>query len=130
MKRRILPIMLLLAACGTPQQRCIDRETRDLRILDRLIGETEANLQRGFAFETVTVYRRELTTCLEPVTIDGATRIAPRPCFDTVRDTERRPRAIDLAAEARKLDGMQARRRDLARAALPGIAACKTTFPD
>jgi hypothetical protein len=45
MKRALLSL-LLLTACGTPQEQCINSVTRDMRVVDRLIAETEANLAR------------------------------------------------------------------------------------
>ena len=54
----------------------------------------------------------------------------PRLCLDERPVTEERPRAIDLNAEAQKLDSLKAKRRDLASAAEPLIAQCKAEFPE
>ena len=59
MKRLTFLALAALAACGTPQEQCINRNTRDLRTVDRLIAEAEGNLQRGYAYETITVYEPE-----------------------------------------------------------------------
>lgn len=128
-----LAALALLVGCGTPQERCILRETRDLRVLDRLIGETQANLARGYALEEVTVYDDYWTTCFrpQPPNPDG-TRNPPtaEPCLrDRVR-TETRPKAINLAEERAKLDSMQAKRRDLARTADRSIAQCRAIHPE
>ncbi|MBD3765401.1 MAG: hypothetical protein IE927_11935, partial [Rhodobacterales bacterium] len=58
MRLRVLPVLTLiaLAACGTPREQCIARETRDLRTVDRLIAETEENLRRGYALEERTIW--------------------------------------------------------------------------
>jgi hypothetical protein len=128
-----LAALALLAGCGTPQERCIARETRDLRILDRLIAETEGNIARGYALEEVTVWRDHVTTCLvaQPPNSDGT----PNPpvlqlCERERAETVTRPRAIDLNAERAKLSSMRDRRRDLARAAERAVAACRASFPE
>jgi hypothetical protein len=130
MKRLILIALTALAACGTPQEQCISRNTRDLRTVDRLITETEGNLQRGYALETVTRWEEYWDTCLDRVVVNGQVTVQPRTCRRERSFTEERPRAIDLQAEARKLDGLKVKRRDLARQAEPLIAQCKAEFPE
>ncbi len=130
MKRLLFVALMTMAACGTPQEQCISRNTRDLRTVDRLIVETQGNLQRGFALETVTRYEDFWDTCLERVVVNGQVTVQPRMCRRERSFTEQRPRAIDLKAEAQKLDGLKAKRRDLARAAEPLIAQCKAEFPE
>ena len=53
MKRLILAPLLLLTACGTPQEQCISANTRDLQVVDRLIRDSEANLARGYGYEAL-----------------------------------------------------------------------------
>ena len=129
-KRLFILIFATLAACGTPQEQCISRNTRDLRTVDRLIVETEGNLQRGYALETVTRWEEYWDTCIEPVVVNGQTSVRARSCRREYSYTEQRPKAINLKAEAQKLEGLKAKRTELARAAAPVIAQCKTEFPD
>ncbi|PJF09586.1 hypothetical protein [Pseudorhodobacter sp. MZDSW-24AT] len=133
--RRSLVLLVLLAACGTPQERCIARETRDMRVLDRLIAESEGNLARGYALEEVVTYRDRWVQCpvvLRPAPAEGepAPVVAPQLCLDEVAETVTRPKAIDLRAEAQKLESMREKRVALARAAGPAIAQCKAQFPE
>jgi hypothetical protein len=121
---------VLLAACGTPQEQCINRNTRDLRTVDRLIAESEGNLDRGYAYETVTVYEDYWTTCPQPVLHEGDPAPKPRMCLDERPVTEERPKAIDLEDEARKLAGLKKKRKDLARRAEAVIAQCKAQYPE
>lgn len=133
--RRTVILVLLLAACGTPQEQCINRQTRDARVLERLIAESEANLRRGYALEEVVVYRDRWVQCpvvTLPAPADGSPpppAPPPRLCLDEVRETETRPKAIDLGAEAQKLGTMKEKRAALLRAAQPAIAQCKAQFP-
>lgn len=124
-------LLATLAACGTPQEQCIRSETRDLRILDRLIGETETNIARGYALDEVHLTRDRWVLC-RPRPLPGATDPKPSPemCLDEVDYTELRPRAIDLSAEARKLKSMQQKRTLLARQAAPRIKACQAQYPE
>jgi hypothetical protein len=129
-KRLVSLVCAALSACGTPQEQCISRSTRDLRTVDRLIVETEGNLQRGYALETVTRYEDYWDTCFEPVVVNGHTSIHARSCLREYAYTEQRPKAIDLKAEAQKLDSLKVKRTELARAAAPVIAQCKVDFPE
>lgn len=130
MKRIVCLTLALLAACGTPQEQCIARETRDLRVLDRLIAETQGNIDRGYALVEVTVERDRWVLCPAPRRAEGEPPAEPRMCLDDYYETETRPRAIDLGAEAEKLAGMKARRADLARAADRQIDACRAAYPE
>jgi hypothetical protein len=128
-RRAILFLFLGLAACGTPQERCIQRETRDLRVVDRLIAETEGNLKRGYALEEITIYHSRWVRCYEPAAEEGA---PPRPtmCRDEVEEIVTRPKAINLEDEAAKLASLKRKRASLAREAQPAIAACKAQYPE
>jgi hypothetical protein len=132
MRRHVFPALcLILAACGTPQEQCINRETRDLRVVSRLIAETQGNIARGYAFEEYTVYRTEVVRCgFYPDDGNPATALRPRLCRDRVPETERRPVAIDLTAERRKLDSLLAKRRDLEQRSVAVVEACKAAYPE
>jgi hypothetical protein len=130
MNRLIFPALLLLSACGTPQEQCINRNTRDLRTVERLIAETQGNLDRGYAYEQITISTPTWVYCDAPRVPEGEVQPPPRLCLDDVEETITRPKAIDLADEARKLEGLQAKRRQLARAAEPVIAQCKAAYPE
>jgi hypothetical protein len=128
--RRTLLILPLLAACGTPQERCISGVTRDMRVVDRLIATTEGNLRRGYALEEVTVWRNVWVPCPSHAAVDGTDPPAPQLCRGTERDTDTRPKAINLRAEAETLESLKAKRISLARQSGPAIARCKAEFPE
>ena len=132
--KRLLPLtLLLLAACGTPQEQCIARNTRDLRTVDRLIAEADGNLKRGYALEKRTERYRTFEPCLLPSPPDANGN--PQPphrgmCPDTEERTYTVPKSIDLDLEARKLAQLQDKRRQLLRAAEPVIVQCKAQYPE
>lgn len=129
-----LPLGLALAACGTPQEQCIYRETRDLRTVDKLIGTTELNLARGYAMEDRVVYEPVWERCGTRFRTDkktgAVTAVAPRLCLESRPRTISRPKAIDLAAEARTLASLRTKRADLARAAQGSIGQCRAQYPE
>ncbi len=129
MKRILIPALLILSACGTPQENCISGATRDMRVVDRLIAETEGNLQRGYAIEDVTVSRTIWVRC-QPRPSPGQPSAGPQMCLDDVDETIQRPQAIDLNAEAAKLASLKAKRAAQAKAAAPSIKACKAQYPE
>lgn len=130
MKRLTFLTLAVLASCGTPQEQCINRNTRDLRTVDRLIAESEGNLDRGFAYETVTVHDDYWTWCAAPPAPEGRPARPPRMCLEDRVITVQRPRAIDLKEEARKLASMKKKRKELARRAEAVIAQCKAEYPE
>ncbi|MDZ7908091.1 MAG: hypothetical protein U5N10_07710 [Gemmobacter sp.] len=135
MKRLIL-LLPLLAACGTPQEQCINRVTRDQRTVQSLIAETEANLARGYAIEEYTAYEMEWRMCgvqpQRPVKPNGKPGKPPAPlmCWEREPVTRERPKAIDLGSEAVKLEQLRAKRAQLARASAPAIAQCQVQYPE
>lgn len=130
MKRLLLVTLGLgLAACGTPQQQCISQVSRDLRIVEEFIAESEANLARGYALGEVVVTRPEFVDCTPKPT---AARPDPKPrqCLVDVAEAVTRPVAIDLDAEAAKLASLRAKRAALVSQTNAGIAACQRQYPE
>lgn len=132
MRRLLIPVLLILTACGTPQEQCINRNTRDLRTIQKLVDETQGNIARGYAIEEYTVYVPVWQLCEVQVISNDPNQPAPPPryCFEDEPETRTRPKAIDLRAEAAKLDSLLERRDQLARAAQPVIAQCKAQYPE
>lgn len=122
---------LLLSACGTPQERCISRNTGEYRNVSRLLAEVEANLARGYAWDERQVVRDRLTQCREVYRDkDGNAQVVSRPCWRDYVDTERFRVPIDPAAETRKRDNLAARRTALADQAAAYVEACRKAFPE
>lgn len=122
--------MLLVVACGTPQEQCISRGTRDLQILDRLIAESRATVSRGYAIEEVTTYIPVWRTCGYYRTGDKNSPVRPEMCLEDEPRISTRPKAIDLSAERQKLASMERKRQELDRQAAPVVAACRAQYPE
>lgn len=126
-----LGALVLLVGCGTPQERCINSATRDLRIVNRLIANTETNLKRGYALEEVEVTRWRWVVCKRAVAATPTTPAQPaQMCFRDYDYTVTRPKAINLADERQKLAELQKKRRELNKEASKVIAQCKVIHPE
>lgn len=123
-----LPALALLAACGTPQERCINSATQDMNVVTQLIAETKGNLQRGFALQKETVYRTEFKDCT-PSAVKGQPTPRPRMCPVQVPDTITKPVAIDLTAENAKLTSLEKKRAQQAKVAEAAIKQCRALHP-
>ncbi|UXU76384.1 MULTISPECIES: hypothetical protein [unclassified Paracoccus (in: a-proteobacteria)] len=126
----LMPV-LIVAACGTPQEQCISRSTREYRTIQSLLAEVEGNLARGYAWEERSVTRTEWDVCSRVIRDkDGKPQIVQRSCLRDVTDTERYRVPIDPAAEQRKRDNLVARKQALARQAAAAVEACKAAYPE
>jgi len=122
--RLMLIPALLLAACGTPQEQCIRNATAQTRTLDRLIAQSQANLDRGFAYQTETQSHMSWVFCGP-----GRPGFGPHMCFEDDPETVQVPVAIDPAVETRKLNGLLDKRAGLMKQSQAQVAACKATYP-
>lgn len=123
--------LALITACGTPQERCINSATRDLRIVNRLIGETETNLKRGYALEEVVRTHTRWVVCKRGIAATATTPAqAPVMCLRDRKYTVTRPKAINLADERQTLAELQKKRRTLTRDASKLIQQCKVIHPE
>lgn len=136
MSRKLVAALALsataaLAACGTPQQQCISRNTGEYRTVARLLDEVEGNLARGYAWEERVVERTEWRPCRDIVGVkDGRPIVVTRSCWRDVADTERYRVPIDPAAETRKRDNLLARLAALQPGAEAAIRACRAAYPE
>ena len=131
--QRILVIsgLALLVGCGTPQERCIAGATRDLRVVDRLIGQTQGNLDRGYALVEVERYGTRWVVCAPAqAATDTQPARAAQMCLDDYEYTVTEARAINLANERETLAELQKKRVALEKASRPAVASCKLTHPE
>lgn len=124
-------ITLLLAACGTQQERCISRNTDEYRNVSRLLAEVEGNLARGYAWEERQVERDYLTQCQDYYRDkEGNVQTITRSCWREHVTTERFRVAIDPAPEKRKRDNLARRKAELSGQAAAAVKACKAAYPE
>ena len=122
----VLPL-LVLTACATPREQCIDQATRDTKIMSSLITETRANLARGFAIEERQEVRTVSSIC-QGSNEDGST-FSFR-CDETETFTVRVPVAIDLNAEAAKLASLEERFAQSQAVSNQAVAQCIAIHPE
>lgn len=129
MRLILIPITAVaLAACATPQQRCMRPISDDLATVQSLIAETEAAIDRGYNYRTEPRNRVGVNLCTGWY---GGARVygGISYCTDSYPDYVRVPEAIDPAAERRKLAELRVREAKL-QSALPNAqAACAARYP-
>ncbi|SIO16402.1 hypothetical protein [Vannielia litorea] len=126
--RHFLPLLLipLAAACATPREACVNRAAKDLKVMNKLIAETRANVDRGYAVEREAYVTSGFRMCVGSKKENVGVTWCHRP------ETRYRTRqvAIDPAAEQRKLRNMIVKRDQLEREAQARIAACRQAYPE
>ena len=127
MRNFVFPLLIGLAACSTPQERCINSTNSDLRVIGGLITETRANLTRGFAIREVQDVVTVDSTC-DGVNEDGVEFTVECEKLETV--TRQEPVAIDLNAERAKLASLEERLLQLQANQAAAIAQCRAQFPE
>lgn len=125
----VLVPLALLAACGTPQEQCIGRATKDLRVVEKLVVETQRNIDRGYAIEEYTVIIPEWEECEQRFDKKGRP-LPPRMCLEDREETRTRPVAVDLNAETAKLESLLSKRDQLRRESSGRIDACRQQYPE
>lgn len=127
----ILLPLIALAACGTPQERCINNATSDTRTLQNLLAQVNGNLARGYSYETYEVSDMRWERCGFNTFqgADGRIIQRPRMCLEDYTTTRQRPVPIDPAIETRMRDNLM----DKINAQRPqmdaAIAACRAAYP-
>ncbi|WP_375254701.1 hypothetical protein [Yoonia sp.] len=118
---------LVLAACATPREQCIDSVTQDTRVLASLIAQSEGNLARGYAIEQRQSLRTVVGTC-RGRNEDGSDFFFA--CDETNTITTNVPVAIDLRAEQAKLASLQQRFVAAQAASNAAVAQCIAQNPE
>jgi len=117
----------LVAACSTPQERCVRNISRDLGTVERLIAETELNISRGFTYETeIRETGFGVTGCFGTGRYYGS---GVSFCGSRDLQTVQRAVPIDPEAEQRKLAGLKQRKADLIDKSTRAEAACAARYP-
>lgn len=125
----LLPLAALAAACTSPRGQCLAEATRDVRVLDHLIAETELALARGYGVQRETAYVPVATFC-------GGYGYGHRgyyglgACYEPYPVTRARPVAIDPAAERRKLAELKAKHREAVARMKEDLRACDAAYPE
>ncbi|MFY0596500.1 MAG: hypothetical protein JXQ85_08735 [Cognatishimia sp.] len=113
---------MVLAACATPRAQCEARVDSNIKALKQAIATSEANLARGYAIETEVTPRLRYGLCVGGANVES--------CLKTEYDTKKRPVAIDLEEEQRKLASAKRRLQSEERQRASAFAECAANYPD
>lgn len=111
-----------LAGCATPYQRCLAPALAEIRTVDRLIAETEANIARGYRLVPEQQWRPTFGWC-------GGSLNGGDFCWVDQPYTVLRPQAIDRNVERGTLASLKERREELNVIARQQQAACAVAHP-
>ncbi len=126
MRRAILLLPILVAACATPREACISNARAELGRLTNQIRTTEENIQRGYAIARM----RDESSALVPCTKsrrDGTTYNSF--CQTTATTRREEPVAINVAEERHKLEGQYFRLQSLGPATDAAVQQCAANYP-
>lgn len=131
MRKIAIVVLLGLAACGSQQERCINRSTAEVRRLQSLVAEVDGNLARGYAFEEYDVPMTSWEFCGYDhyPGRDGRVVVRSRMCLEDDYVTRRRSVPIDPQSEQRKRDALVARIKQLTPQMNAEVQACRATYP-
>ena len=121
----LLPALALTLGCTDPRQACLSEATRDLGTIRALIADTEATVRRGYAIETEERTRIFTTFCLGNRTSNVGLSV----CNSSQPVISRRPVAVDIGEERRKLASLQVRERELRASTASEIQRCELAYP-
>ncbi len=121
-----IALLPLVAACATPREACLRPVNPPSRTLDRLVLETRANINRGFAMET----RQEVREVMKPCEIQQPDGTVIRTMCERVDVVDKQvPVAIDLNAEKAKLASLEQRQLQMQASARAAIEQCIANNP-
>lgn len=123
----ILIPLIALAACSTPRERCISGANRGIATVDRLIVETQGNIQRGFGLREVQDVRIVDATCRGENADGTEFRFN---CEETQTRTRQEPVTINIADERVKLAQLRDRRNALAAESQARVQQCIAVHPE
>ena len=121
---KVLPLMSVIAlgGCIDEYEQCLRNNSKDIRVVDQLIVETQATLARGYGFETVIEMVTEEQPCLD-------INQEPTICLVEVPVTKQVPVAIDLDAERRKLEQLLDQKQALQARYAQAQQICREKYP-
>lgn len=115
----MLAIPAVIAACGTPQDRCVRAAQADLRAINEQIADVETALEKGFRILPAQDGKTRLSLCAwprEPVLF----------CTESIQRPRSESReAIDPNAEQARLQHLRQTREELVIQTENRVSACR-----
>ena len=115
--------LLLLAACATPREACLNDAAAPWRSAMRERERIAADLARGYTFETDFERRRVYATC-------RTSKGHPYGCWDTITEPVTRRVPVDRPALTARLDELTRALPALRAEAQTDAAQCRASYPE
>ncbi len=126
MVRFLIPVSILaLAACSDPKTVCQQEATKDLGIVQALIADTQATIDRGYAIQTKERTVIYTDFCFGTGLHNGGFRF----CNRAQPVVSRTPVAVDLNDERRKLRSLKQKESELKKRSLTALQQCEQAYP-
>lgn len=122
-----LSALALLAACATPQERCIRQGASEQTRIVNEISETEANISRGYAIHRQTIPETIFHTCRR---VSDGKVVGYSPCPETYYRTLETPVSINIGEERKKLRGLKDALPAASKRARDAAAQCRIQYPE
>ncbi|PRY24372.1 hypothetical protein CLV78_103238 [Aliiruegeria haliotis] len=127
----LLALPVALVACTTPRETCLKSATKDLAVIDRLIIETQGNLQRGYGVTREPYTASRVDVCVGSGRYRyGSPGLAWNYCSRPETRYRDKPVAIDRTAEKRKLAELKQTRAKLVKETNQRIGQCDLRYPN
>ena len=114
----LIAAALMLTACETPRERCIDNATKDITAIDAEIADVELSLARGYRIADSAIDTVGVRFC------NGSGNVTF--CLGGEKDIEGRRIPIDRATERARLASLERQRASTLARMDREIAACET----
>ncbi|KCV81225.1 hypothetical protein ATO10_13629 [Actibacterium atlanticum] len=129
MRLYVLALLIPLAACATPREKCEQDATQDLKVVSALIVETRQNIERGYAVKTEVRARSSITWCVGD-TLGSDNNVALSWCSHNEPYEVDTPVAIDVSTETAKLKSLLKKRDALEVRAKQDLQNCASAYPE
>ena len=120
----VAALLLSLAACATPSQKCVLDANADLRAMRNDIKELQATVDRGYGIREITQYVPVRSTCERT----SGQRTVSYACTQYEFRTQEVRYTVDLPALREKLDLLKAQLPNIQAKADLAVAQCEATY--
>lgn len=118
----VIPMLLVLAACATPLEQCLNEAARDVRAIERELTDRRVALARGYTVERIPVPRMVPSVC-------GGPGVTPYACMRMEQDYDEIHHRINPELERERIALLERQLDRESRRAAEAQAQCRVAHP-